>query len=112
VRIPVVARARIGDQAHSVFDVGLARSQLRNPDEEGSQILNGDFREDILLDFERPSKTVRSSWADQHDDAYAINCSIESTPERFSVVAQDLVTGTSCGGSRATAKCDRRAPAA
>src|SRR6516225_6011278 len=57
VRIPIVARARIGDQPHSVLDVGLARSQLGNPNEECGEILSGDFRENVLLNFERPSKT-------------------------------------------------------
>lgn len=107
VGIPVVARARIRDQPHSIFDVGLARSQLRNPNEEGSEILSGDFRENILLNFERPPKTVWSSRANKHDDAYAIAGSIESSAERLAVIAQHLVTGIGGSGSGATTQCDR-----
>jgi len=77
VRIPVVAHARVGDERRSVADVGLARSQFRNPDEEGCEIFRGDPRENVALNFERPSKTERSSRADEHDHADAARGCVE-----------------------------------
>jgi len=86
VRIPVVARARIADQRHAIFDVGLARSQLWNPNEECREVPGWDFRENVLLNFERPPKTGWSSGAHKHDDAYAVYGSIEGGVQWFAVV--------------------------
>ena len=80
------------------------RSQLRNPNEEGGEILSRNFRENILLNFERPPKTGWSSRADEHDDAYAICRSIESSAERLTVVSQDLIAGIGRSGSGTTAE--------
>jgi hypothetical protein len=86
-RIPVVANAGIGYERRAVADVRRTRSQLGNPDEERCEVFRRDSRENVVLDFERPSKTEGSSRANEHDDTHTTGGTVESGSQRFAVVA-------------------------
>lgn len=83
--VPILTRAPVSNQRHSVGDIVPLSAKLRYPDEVGGKRRVRFARQNRFLNFERPPKTEPSSRTDERDDAHPIGVTVESRAKRFTV---------------------------
>ncbi len=89
--VPILTGAYVRDQGHPAGDVLHLSTQFGHPDDVCCQIVARFTPEHIALNFERPSKTLASSRADEHDDADLANIVVKRRTQWFAAARDRLV---------------------
>jgi hypothetical protein len=91
-RIPILRRARVGNEPRRICDVVVASAQLGDPYDKRLEPWILILEEQLSLDFTRAVKTDGSGWAHEHQHANLAGAGIESGSERFHRVVEYFKT--------------------
>jgi len=109
--IPILTGALVRDERHPGGDILHRSAQFGHPDNVRCQIIARFTPEHIALNFERPSKTLASSRANEHHDADLANILVERRTQRFSVARDRLIMRMATAGVSDATSAQQRASA-